>query len=74
MKNGRRRTIIYVDAPVPHNKWSTIRVEFTGTRIKVYLNGKKYIDLQDNHISGSGSVGVWTKADSKTLFDDFIYK
>ena len=74
VKNGRRRTIIYVDAPVPHNKWSTLQVEFSGSRIKVYLNGKKYIDLKDNHLSGSGAVGVWTKADSKTLFDDFIYK
>ncbi len=74
VKNGRRRTITYVDAPVPHNEWSTLRVEFASDMIKVYLNGKKYIDLKDNHISGAGAVGVWTKSDSKTLFDDFIYK
>ena len=74
VKNGRRRTITYVDAPVARNIWSTLKVEFSDNRIKVFLNGKKYIDLKDNHISGSGAVGVWTKADSKTLFDDFIYK
>jgi hypothetical protein len=74
VKKGKRRTIKYVDAQVPHNKWNTIRVEFAGDGIKVFLNGKKYIDLKDGNISGSGAVGVWTKADSKTLFDDFIFE
>ena len=40
-------------------------------RDKVTLDGKLYIDQQDTHISGAGSVGVWTKADSVTAFDDF---
>lgn len=74
VENGRRRTLTYVDAPVPRNEWNTLRVEFAGDGIKVFLNGKKYIHLKDKNISGAGAVGVWTKADSKTLFDDFIYE
>ena len=74
VKKGVRRTIKYVDAQVPRNKWNTIRVEFAGDRIRVFLNGKKYIDLKNRNISGPGAVGVWTKADSKTLFDDFIFE
>ena len=70
---GRRITIKYVDAPVPSNAWHTLRVEFSGKRIKVVLNGKAYIELEDSHITGSGAVGVWTKADSVTAFDDFSY-
>ena len=70
---GRRITIKYVDAPVPANVWHTLRVEFSGKRIKVVLNGKAYIDLEDTHIAGSGAVGLWTKADSVTAFDDFSY-
>ena len=70
---GNRRTIRYVDAPVPVNAWHTLRVEFAGKRIKVVLDGKQYIDLEDEHITGSGAVGVWTKADSVTLFDDFSW-
>jgi len=70
---GRRITIKYVDAPVPGNVWHTLRVEFSGKRIKVVLDGKAYIDLEDGHIAGSGAVGVWTKADSVTSFDDFSY-
>ena len=51
----------------------TLRAEFTGKRIRVALDGKNYIDLDDGRISGAGSVGVWTKADSVTAFDDFSY-
>ncbi len=72
-ENGKRRTIKYADAPVPGKLWHTLRVEFSGTRIKVALNGKTRIELDDSHIAGAGAVGVWTKADSVTAFDDFRY-
>ena len=71
--NGRRNTIKYVDAPVPANVWRTLRVEFADQRIKVALDGKTYIDIENSRISGPGAVGVWTKADSVTAFDDFAY-
>lgn len=70
---GSRRTIKYVDAPVALNQWQTLRVEFTGKHIRVTLDGKPYIDLEDSSISGAGAVGVWTKADSVTEFDDFSW-
>ena len=44
-----------------------------GKRIRVVLDGKAYIELDDEHIGGPGAVGVWTKADSVTVFDDFSY-
>ena len=71
--NGRRNTIKYVDAPVAKNQWHTLRVEFAGKSIRVALDGKVYVEQQDDHISGVGAVGVWTKADSVTAFDDFSY-
>lgn len=70
---GRRNTIRYVDAPVPGNEWHMLRVDFVGTRMRVALNGRVYIELDDAHIEGAGAVGVWTKADSVTSFDDFRY-
>ncbi|SEP33405.1 hypothetical protein SAMN02990966_05176 [Rhodospirillales bacterium URHD0017] len=73
-ERGGRRTIKYVDAPVPGNAWHTLRVEFKGTHIRVLLDGKAYIELDDSHIGGPGAVGVWTKADSVTAFDDFTYQ
>jgi hypothetical protein len=72
-ENGRRNTIKYVDAPVAGNTWHTLRTEFQGTRIRVLLDSKVYIALDDRHITGPGAVGVWTKADSVTVFDDFAY-
>ena len=73
-ERGRRKTIKYVDASVPAKAWHLLRVEFKGTRIRVLLDGKVFIDVEDNHIAGAGAVGVWTKADSVTLFDDFSYQ
>jgi len=72
-QNSRRNTIKYVDAPVEKNRWHTLRVDFAGRRIRVALGGKTYIDVEDDRIAGAGSVGVWTKADSVTAFDDFQY-
>jgi hypothetical protein len=71
--NGRRNTIKYVKAPVALNVWHTLRVDFAGNAIKVTLNGKTYIEEKDTHITGSGAVGLWTKADSVTSFDDFSF-
>jgi hypothetical protein len=72
-EKGSRKTIKYVDASVARNVWHTLRVNYLGTRIEVILDGKTYIQLDDNHIAGAGAVGVWTKADSVTAFDDFSY-
>jgi hypothetical protein len=72
-EKGRRNTLKYVDAPVPLNVWHVLRVEFRDKRIRVLLNGKPYIEMEDAHIAGDGAVGLWTKADSVTLFDDFEY-
>jgi hypothetical protein len=72
-ENGRRNTLKYVDAPVAGGTWHTLRVEFHGRRIKVLHDGKPCIELEDDHIQGGGAVGVWTKADSVTTFDDFSY-
>jgi hypothetical protein len=70
---GVRTTIKYVDAPVPKDVWHTLRAEFEGTRIRVLFNGKALIEAEDAHIRKAGAVGVWTKADSVTSFDDFSF-
>ena len=72
-EKGSRKTLKYVDAPVPGNVWHRLRVEFHGRQIRVFLDGKLYIEVDDGHLEGPGAVGVWTKADSVTAFDDFSY-
>ena len=62
-----------VKEPVPSGKWHTLRVEFAGNRFKVLLNGKHLFDVEDETFKDAGKIGLWTKADSVTLFDDFTY-
>jgi len=62
-----------VKAPVPRGEWSTLRVDFSGQKVTVKLNGKQLFEVEDSTFADAGKVGVWTKADSVTLFDDFNY-
>ena len=47
VEKGRRLTIKYASAPVVAQKWHTFRVEFSGKSIKVLLDGKQYIGLDE---------------------------
>lgn len=62
-----------VDTNVPKGKWSRLRVEFAGNLFTVLLEGKKLFEVEDDTLKDGGAVGVWTKADSVTLFDDLKY-
>src|SRR5947209_19005441 len=68
------RTFGYgVDTKVPSRKWSKLRVEFRADFFTVFFNGKKLFEVEDGTFKEGGAVGVWTKADSVTLFDDFSF-
>jgi hypothetical protein len=71
-EKGRHEAKV-VDAPVSLNQWHTLRAEFKGKRILVALDGKTIIDLEDDHITEAGAVGLWTRFDSDTMFDDFAF-
>jgi hypothetical protein len=60
-------------APVPPNQWHTLRVEFAGTRFKVIYNGKPLFEVDDATFKDAGMAGLWTKADSVTVFDSFSF-
>ena len=68
---GNRRAFKNVDMKVVPNQWHTLRVDFTGNQFKVTFDGKVAIEATDDTFKESGALGVWTKADSVTLFDDF---
>jgi hypothetical protein len=58
-------------APVPGEKWSTLHVLVQGEKFAVYLNDEHLFDVEDETFPEGGRVGLWTKADSITSFDDF---
>jgi hypothetical protein len=57
-------------APVPRSEWGTLRVTAKGNLFTVYLNGEKLYEVEDSTFTEAGKVGLWTKADSVTYFDD----
>ncbi len=70
---GHRRAFKNVNMKVASNQWHTLRVDFTGNKFKVMYDGKVAIEATDDTFKQAGAVGVWTKADSVTLFDDFSF-
>ncbi len=70
---GKRTQFNGVKLPVAANQWHTLRVNFTGKSFTVLLNGKELFTAEDETIKDAGQVGLWTKADSVTLFDDFSH-
>jgi hypothetical protein len=53
--------------------WHTLRVDFEGNKFTVTFDGNRVIEATDESFANAGKVGVWTKADSVTEFDNFIY-
>ncbi|HAO80635.1 MAG TPA: hypothetical protein DCQ92_17020 [Verrucomicrobia subdivision 3 bacterium] len=70
---GSRVAFKNVNHKVKPGVWHTLRVEFQGNHFTVTFDGDKVIETTDDNFSEAGKVGVWTKADSVTLFDDFTY-
>lgn len=62
-----------VKVSVPSGQWHTLRCEFAGTRFKVTYDGKPMFEVEDASIRDAGMIGLWTKADSVTVFDDLTY-
>jgi hypothetical protein len=57
-------------APVPSGQWSALRVVAKGNLFEVYLDGQKLYEVEDSTFTEAGKIGLWTKADSVTYFDD----
>jgi len=45
-----------------------------GDHIQCFLDGKKLLDVQDTTFPAAGKVGLWSKADAQTYFDDFTIR
>jgi 3-keto-disaccharide hydrolase len=71
--NGSRDAFKNINTKVTSGAWHTLRVDFEGNKFTVSLDGKKVIEANDGSFADAGKVGLWTKADSVTLFDDFSY-
>jgi hypothetical protein len=62
-----------VNIPVASNTWHSLRVDFKASRFSVSFNGKQLFEVEDSTFTDAGMMGLWTKADSVTLFDEVTY-
>ncbi len=69
--DGRRTQFASADLPVPRSRWQTLGLRAEGDRLVVSLEGRELFSTTDRTFRDAGRVGLWTKADSLTHFDDF---
>ena len=70
---GRREIAgVRVSAPAL-GQWHTVRVVAVGDHIQGYLDGTLRLDYRDSRFR-AGRVGLWTKADSVTAFDELVIR
>jgi len=58
----------------PAGEWHTLKIRQAGDRIECWLDGKKHLEAKDDTFKKAGKVGLWTKADAQTYFDNFEVK
>jgi hypothetical protein len=65
-----KRTLIQ-NADITHSEgWHTLRVTMTGDQMTCYYDGKKYLEGKDDTFPEAGKIGLWSKADAQSQFDD----
>lgn len=62
---------MFLNANITHDAaWHTLRVTMTGDHIECYYDGKKYLDVRDSTFPEAGKIGLWSKSDAQSQFDD----
>ncbi len=83
VQNGERISIPPKDMPsrsygvkhtIPKRSWSELKVVFIRNAATIYLDGAKLFEAEDDTFPDSGKIGLWTKADSVTYFDNFEFR
>jgi hypothetical protein len=71
---GSRQQFAGANFKVTSGEWHELKVECMGSRIICYYDGQKKIEATDDTFKESGKIGLWSKADSVTYFDDLVVK
>jgi peptidyl-prolyl cis-trans isomerase A (cyclophilin A) len=67
---GKRKQIGSAEVSTDAKQWHRVRIDHSGARIVASFDGKPVITVEDSTIAGPGMIGLWTKADAGTWFDD----
>jgi hypothetical protein len=72
---GKRSTQFQdAEVKIPAGEWHTLSIKMVGDKIECFLDGKKHLEAKDATFEKAGKVGLWTKADAQTSFDNFTVK
>jgi len=74
VKDGVRKQLATAKVDIAKGLWHRLEVEHVGDKIICWVDGAKALEASDATIKGPGGVGVWTKADALTSFDDLSIK
>lgn len=72
MVNGKPFEIQTVTLHADLSTWHTIAVEHFRSKISVYFDGNLIIALEDQTLTLPGMIGLWTKADACSMYDDIV--
>lgn len=67
---GRRRQLDSAAVDLEARRWYTLAVKMAGAHITCTLDGEPMLEAEDESIPNAGQIGLWTKADAVTSFDD----
>ena len=69
--DGNRKQLKTINMDIKSGKWYTLKITMKGDKISCFFNGKLTLETTDNSFPNTGKIGLWTKADAVTYFDDF---
>ncbi|HUY34748.1 MAG TPA: family 16 glycoside hydrolase [Pirellulales bacterium] len=69
VRNGKRTMLKNADIKATPG-WHSLRVTMKGEHIECFLDGKKYLEVDDTTFPEAGLIGLWSKADAQSYFDD----
>ncbi len=67
---GRRKQLANAKIPIETEEWYSITITMRGNHIECFFNSKKYLEVMDATFKNGGKIGLWTKADAVTCFDN----
>jgi len=69
MQLGTKEGLVF-----PAGEWHTLSITHDGKKITCAIDGKVHLEAEDDAIAKAGLVGLWTKADAQTYFDELDVK
>jgi len=69
--NGNRKMLKSINIEVTTGEWHLLKITMKDDKIECFYDGELYLSTTDNTFKNTGKVGLWTKADAVTYFDDF---